>query len=352
MIWHPIEHIQLRLARRRYMPRTRVTRTGTIAKVSLLALAVIVLISVVLELKGSREGEVLAAYLRQQGVPPLDLVERAALRRRLVFVADIPGSIATKHFFADAVERIGLGSGLDLVGLEVDGAEQRYIDAYLSTPEEDVGILLGRPRAIHEHEGVANAYLGIYRRIRKLNDGLGADRRIRILALDADGWPPRRALAPNELAREFGARDSIMSLRMQQVLQLNPRTRSLLFVTGLSALRGAGGLVQTGGTRSIPVTWFAARLARLFPQDVYSILVDAPVAGAARVRVASYRGTAAGPLLAERYDGPPAAVPVRGALEFTGQPIRALATPGISFDLTPRSFRFGDVADAYLYLGQ
>jgi len=352
MIWNPIEHIQLRLARRRYMPRTRVVKTGTIAKVSLIALALIVAISAILEMRGTRDSTVLSQYLRQQGVAPLELIQRAALRRRLVFIADIPGSIATKQLFADAVERIALGSGLDLVGLEVDAAEQRYIDAYLSTPREDVGILLGRPRAIHEHEGMANAYLAIYRRIRKLNDGLGADRRIGILALDADGWPPIRALPPNQLARAFGARDSIMSLRLQQVLQLNPRTRCLLFVSGLSALRGGNGLVQTGGTRSISITWAAARLASSYPQDVYSVLVDAPVAGPARVSVARYAGTAAGPPLAEGYDGPPRAVPVRPPLSLTGHPIRTFTTPGISFDLTPRTLTLGDIADAYVYLGQ
>jgi len=351
MIWNPLEHIRHQLARRRYMPRTRVGRTGTIGKVSLAALGVIVAISAVLELSASREADALAAYLRDQGMPPLDLVERAALRRRLVFVADIPGSVLTKQFFADAVERVSRVSGLDLVGLEVDAAEQRYIDAYLSTEEEDVGILLRRPRAIHEHEGVANAYLGIYRRIRKLNDSLGPDRRIRILALDAQDWPPARPVPPQTLARRFGLRDSIMSARVRQVLELNPRTRIMLFVGGLSALRGTAGLVQTGGTRSIQVSWLAARLARLYPQDVYSILVDAPAVGAARVRVASYRGTAAGPLLAERYVGPPAAFPARAAPSFTRRPIRVLSSPGITFDLAPDSFEFPEVADAYVFLG-
>jgi hypothetical protein len=349
---NPLEYLQYQLARRRYLPRTRVTRAGTVGKVSLAALGVIVAISALLELRGSRESEVLAQLLEDRGTAPLELVQRAALRRRLVFLADIPGSVATKQFFADAVERVALGSGLDLVGLEVDPAEQRYIDAYLSTQSEDVGILLARPRAIHEHQGVANAYLAIYRRVRQLNEDLGPDRRIRILALDAEDWPPVRALPPNELARRFGARDSIMSLRLQQVLRMNPRTRSLLLVNGLSALRAGGGFIQTGGTRSIPVAWAAARLARVYPQDVYSILVDAPVVGAARVRVAAYRGTAAGPLLAERYRGAPAALAVAGALAAVRHPARAATTPGISFDLTPRSFSFGEAADAYVYLGQ
>lgn len=352
MFWNPVERIQLRLARRRYMPRTRVARTGTIGKVSLVALGVIVAISAVLELRGSREADALADFLRQRGVAPLELVERAALRRRLVFISDIPGSVATKQFFADALERVTRGSGLDVVALEVDAGEQRYIDAYLSTEQEDVGILLSRPRAIHEHEGVANAYLGIYRRVRQLNEKLGADRRIRIIALDAEDWPPARALPPQELARRFGVRDSVMGARMQSVLHANPRTRTLLFVSGMSSLRGGSGLVQTGGTRSIQVRWLADRLARAYPQDVYSILLDAPAVAAPRIRVASYRGTAAGPLLEERYSGPAAGVPARAAPSFTRQPVRIATTPGINFDFAPRTFEFSSVADAYIFLGQ
>jgi len=351
-MWNPIENLRQRMARRRYMPRARTQRTGTIAKVSLAALVVIVAISAALELRGSREGEVLADYVRAQGVPPLELIERAALRRRLVFVADIPGSVATKQLFADAVERVARGSGLDVVALEVDAGEQRFIDAYLSQPEEDIRILLGRPRAIRESEGVANAYLGIYRRVRQINDSLSADRRIRILALDAEGWPPARALPPHELVRRFGARDSIMAERMDRLLQRQPRTRSLLFVNGLSSLRGAGGLVQTGGTRALAVAWLAERLARSYPQDVYSILVDATAPGAARPRVAAYRGTTAGPLLAAEWGSQTVAVPVRPPLAALRQPVRATATPGTSFELTPRGFGLADVADAYVYLGQ
>lgn len=352
MPWRLVDRIQLRLARRRYMPRTRVVKAGTIARVSLGALVLIGALLWVLELHGTRDAATLTRYVRAAGVPPLELVERAALRRRLVFISDVPGSLATKQFFADALERIALGSGLDVVGLEVDAAEQRYIDAYLSTAGEDISILLGRPRAIHEHEGAANAYLAIYRRVRKLNDGFGPDRRIRILALDAEGWPPTRALPPFQLARGFGTRDSLMSLRLQQLLQLNPRTRSLLFVNGLSVQRGGGGLVQTGGTRSIPVTWLAARLAGVYPQDVYTVLVDAPIAGPARIPVARYAGTAVGPLLAEGREGLPIGVVVRPPLSLIRHPVRAIAMPGISFDLTPRTLTLGAVADAYIFLGQ
>jgi len=352
MTWNPVENIRHRLARRRYLPRARVTRAGTIARISLGVLALIIATIALLDLRGGDEGAQLADTLRRAGVAPVDLVANVASRHRLVLVADIPGSVAAKRFFADVVARVALGSGVDLVGLEVDGAEQRYIDAYLSTPVEDVGILLGRPRALREHEGLANAYLGIYRQIRKLNDQLGADRRIHVVALDAERWPPDRALPPGELARRFGARDSIMAERVEQQLQLNPRARMLIFVGGLNALHDAGGLVQTGGTAPVEVSWFAARLARLYPLDVFSVLVDAPAVAEPRIRVISYQGTAAGPLLAERYRGEPAAILLLPDRPYPDHPIRFATTPGIRFQLTPDDLQLPQAADAYAYLGQ
>jgi hypothetical protein len=351
-MWNPIEKLRQRMARRRYMPRARITRTGTIGKVSLAALVLIIAVSALLELRGSREGEVLAAAVEARGVAPLDLVERAALRRRLVFLADVPGSLATKQLFADAIERVSRRSGLDVVALEVDAAEQRYIDAYLSTPHEDIGILLARPRAVREAEGMANAYLNIYRQVRRLNGALGADRRIRILALDAEGWPPSRALPPQELARRFADRDSIMADRVTGMLERQPRTRTLLFVNGLSALRGGAGVVQTAGTRNLQAHWLAERLARRYPQDVYTFLVDAASQAGARPRLAAYRGTAAGPLLADRWRRGPVAVTVGDALAALRPPIRTTTTPGTLFELTPREANLRDLADAYVFLGQ
>lgn len=348
MIWNPIDSYQQRRARRRYMPRANTARTGTIAKVSMVALALILLVSVVIELSGGSAGPALAKHVRENGVAPLELIERAARGRRLVFLADVPGAPAPKQLAADAVERLGLGAGLDVVGLEVPASEQPYIDLYLNTPEENAGILLARPRAIREGEGSGNAFLEIYRRVRRVNDQLGADRRIRILALDGEDWPPQRALAPHELARLFGARDSAMQERVQSVLTRLPRARMLLFVGGLQAMASGGANIQTGGTRTVRAQWLAARLRQRFPQDVYSILVDA-AAGGGRPRVAAYRGTAAGPLL-EEENAPTAAVTTRHGFDFTRQPIRTVGTPGVNFELDPRTFLLRDVADAYIYL--
>ena len=173
-----------------------------------------------------------------------------------------------------------------------------------------------------------------------------------IVALDAGDWPPAGAPAPNELARAYGQRDAAMEQRILSILQRDPRTRMLLFLDGVHALRSGGANVQTGGTRTVEVQWLAARLSTAYPQDVYSILVDASAPALGRPRVAAYRGTAAGPLLAPEFGRREIAAPVRSSMSFTRQPIRVSATPGINFELAPRTFAITDVAKAQIYLGQ
>lgn len=347
-MWNPIESYRQRQARNRYMPKARPERTGRIAKVSVIALVLILAISAALELGGGGEASSLAEHVRAEGVPPLELIEQAARARRLVFLADVPGTSAPRRLAAEAIEKLGTGIGLDAVALEVPASEQPYIDLYLNRPEEDAGILLSRPRAVREGEA---GYFDIYRAVRRVNDRLPPERRLRIIALDDEDWPPQRALSPNQLAQRFGARDSAMQQRIQGVLDRAPRAKILIFVSGLQALASGGARVQTGGTRTIEATWLAARLRERYPQDVYSILVDAPGAGTARPLVASYRGTVAGPLLAEEGVGS-IGVSTRTGFDFSRQPIRVGETPGIRFELEPRAFTLADVAHGYIYLEQ
>src|SRR5690606_998602 len=173
-------------------------------------------------------------------------------------------------------------------------------------------------------------YFEIYRAVRRVNDQLPPERRLRIIALDDEDWPPKQALSPNQLAQRFGARDSAMQQRLQAVLERAPRAKILIFVSGLQALASGRARVQTGGTRTVETTWLAARLREVYPQDVFSILVDAPGAGTARPLVVAYRGTAAGPLLAEEGVGS-IGVSTRTGFDFSRQPIRLVSTPGIRF---------------------
>jgi hypothetical protein len=351
---NPLDSWRQRQARRRYMPRAKSARTGTVARFSLIALALIVAAAALLEMRrGGGAGAELAEHARDSRLDPLDLVEAAARSRRLVFVADVQSAIAPKRFAAQTIERLALGPGLDLVVLEVDAAEQPHIDRYLATAPEDASILMTRPRAIREDDAASRTYVDIYRTVWRVNQELGAHRRVRIVAADLPGWPPARAVSPHDAARMFGERDEhMMDAVMQRALARTPNVRVLFFVGGLHALKTGGGRVQTGGTRPVEAHWLAARLRERFPQDVFTILVDAAPSRVIATEVATYRGTAAAEAL--RRGGIPSGSAFRIDDAFdalTRTPIRIVGTTGVDFTLEPRTAPLSDLADAYIYFG-
>jgi hypothetical protein len=350
---NPLDSWRQRQARQRYMPRARTTRAGTITKVSLAALVVIILAAALLEMRrGGGEAD-LVEHARENRLDPLDLVEVAGRSRRLLFIADIPSAAAPKRFAAQAVERLAMGPGLDLLVLEVDADEQPHIDRYLATAPEDASILMSRPRAIREDDGASRTYVDLYRTVWRVNQELGAHRRVRIVAADRAGWPPARATSPHDAARLFGERDEHMLQAVDsRALARNPGARVLFFMGGLHALKSGGGVVQTGGTRPVEVKWLAARLVERYPHDVYTVLTDASPSRVAGTEVAAYRGTAAAEPL--RRGGIPSGSGFRLNEEFdalTRAPVRVIGTTGLSFTLEPRSARFTEVADAYVYFG-
>jgi hypothetical protein len=343
-----------RQARRRYMPRARTARTGTIARLSIAAMVVILLAAALLEMRrgGGAEAD-LVAHARENRLDPLDLVEVAGRSRRLLFIADVHSAVAPKRFAADAIERLALGPGLDLVVLEVDADEQPFIDRYLATVPEDASILMSRPRAIREDDAASRSFVDVYRTVWRVNQELGAHRRVRIVAADRPGWPPARSLSPQEAARQYGERDEHMAQAVvDRALGRTPGARVLFFVGGLHALKSGGGVVQTGGTRPVSVTWLAARMAERHPQDVFTILTDATPARVIAAEVASYRGTAAADAL--RRGGLPAGSAFRVEEAFDGltrSPIRMVTATGLNFTLEPRAARLSELADAYVYFG-
>jgi len=351
----PLDWWRQRQARRKYMPSTTRGRAGTTAKVAGVALVGIIAVAAVLEMrKSGGPEEDLVAHARTAALKPLDVVEVAGRSRRLLFLADIAGSQATKRFAAEAIERLATTSGLDFVVLDVDSAEQPYIDLYLATAPEDASILLGRPRAIREGDPASRSFLDLYSKIWKVNQELGADRRIRILAADLPGWPPAQAASPNERAEMFGKRDAHMLDAVRtRALGRNSNARILFFVDGLHALKSGGGRIQAGGTRPVDVKWLAAEFTKMYPQDVYSILTDASSAGVTATPVASYRGTDV--LETFRRGGISSGSAFRlnegpfNALSRT--PVNAAGTTGLEFSFEPRDVPFSELADAYIYLG-
>jgi hypothetical protein len=351
---NPLDRWRQRQARRRYMPRVERAKSGTIARFSIIAVILLVVAGALLEMRrgGGSEAE-LVEYARGNQLDALDLIESAGRSRRLIFLADVPSAAAPKRFAADAIERLARGPGLDLVVLDVDAGEQPFIDRYLATAPEDASILMGRPRAIRESDGASRTFVDIYRTVWRVNQELGAHRRVRIVAADRAGWPPARAVSPHDAAGMFGERDAHMvDAVMQRALAREPSARVLFFVNGLHALKVGGGRVQTGGTRPVEVQWLAARLAEQFPQDVYTILTDAAPARVVTADVATYRGTQAADVM--RRAGVPSGAAFRLDDSFdalTRTPIRIVGTTGLDFTLEPRTTPFSRVADAYIYFG-
>jgi hypothetical protein len=351
---NPLDRWRQRQARRRYMPHSKTDRTGTIAKVSLVALVLIVAAAALLELRrgGGAEAE-LVEYARQNAQDGLDMVEAAARTRRLIFLADVPSAAAPKRFAAEVIERLATGPGLDLVVLDVDADEQPFIDRYLATAPEDASILMARPRAIRQDDGASRTFVDVYRTVWRVNQDLGAHRRVRIVAGDRPGWPPGRATSPHDAARMFGERDAhMMEAVMLRALAREPSARVLFFVNGLHALKQGGGRVQTGGTRPVDVQWLAARMMERFPQDVFSILTDATPSRVVAADVVTYRGTVAADAM--RRAGVRGGSAFRLAAPFdqlSRAPIRVVGTTGIDFLLEPRVAPLSEIADAYIYFG-
>ncbi|MBR9990307.1 MAG: hypothetical protein KFH98_11150 [Gemmatimonadetes bacterium] len=352
-MFNPLEWWEQRRARQRYMPHAK-RSSGRTAKVAVVALVVIVAAAALLEFRrgGGSESEFIE-MARESALDPVDLAEEAARTRRLVFVSDIATAVAPKRFAAEAIERIALGSGLDLVVLDIDSDEQPHIDRYLATAPEDASILLSRPRAIREGAGASREYLDIYRTVWRVNQELGAARRVRIIAADAPGWPPTRATSPADATRMFAARAGHMVTTLsERALARNPGARVFFLVDGLHALKTGGGRVQTGGATPADMTWLASRLRETWPSDVYTILVDATPSRSIGAEVAAYRGTAYADIM--RRGGLPTGTALRVSGLFNDisrSPVRTVGTTGIDFSLEPRAAPMTDLADAYVYFG-
>ena len=351
-MWSFVERFKQKRARKRFMPAPRRRGTGTISKLAIAAVVLILAVTAALQLRhGSTDTTDFLAAVRDNTATGLEIIERGAAARRLVFLADVPSASTPKELAAQAIERLAQGSGLDIVALEIDAAEQPWIDRYLSTPQEDASILLSRPRISRESEGVSRAYLDILRAVRRMNDRMGPDQQIRIIALDMTGWPPAGAVSPSEATRRFGERDSVMLATITPLLDVDPKSRVLFFVGGLHVLKGGTGIVQTGGTKTVELHPLASRLAALYPQDVYSILVDATPMRIPAAAVAVYRGTVAGRVLRDAGIKVGSGMTMDASFDFARSPIEVVEKPGIHFDLTPHDLPLSGLADAYIYLG-
>lgn len=349
---NPFEFIRRRRARARYMPRKQ-RQSGTTAIIAVVVVLVIIALAIILEMRNGGEAEAtLEAYVAEHRTDAMALVTGAARSHRYVLIGDVPGATSPKRFAGEVIEAVARNGGIDAVALDVDSDLQPWIDSYLTTKPEDASVLLSHPRALHDAEGTSQAYLALYRTIWRLNNEFGADRRIRVIAMDLPGWPPVRPLGPSQAATAFAARDSVMLRTLTERLDRSPRARVIAFVDGLHVLQGDGE-VQTGGTSPIRFRLLGGALRERFAGDVYSVLVDAPAGRGVSAEVARFRRTRAFEVLQNARAGSngPVAVRLTPAFDFSARMIETVGTPGLDFTIVPPDYALADLVNAYIYLG-
>lgn len=354
---HPIDYLKQRLrkrmTRRRYTPRTQRGGVGTTAKLSLVILFLILLFGAILELRPHGDEAALLEHAAESAVRPVGLIADAARSHRLIFLANVPGSLAPKRLAMAVIDTLARSHGLDVVAFDVDADQQPWIDRYIESKPEDASILLAHPRTLREAEGMQDAYLAIYRRVWRLNQRLGADRRIRVLAVDDPGWPAGGRLSTGEAAVRFSRRDAHMFERVRnRILNRSAQARVLFFVDGLHVLR-ATAQVGAGGTAPTPMTLLAGIFEENYPHEVYSIVTDAAFGRVVNPEVASYRSTR---ILETLRDGRPGgystfALRAHRRLDILDDMIITTNRPGITLKIVPADYRLADLIDAYVFLG-
>jgi hypothetical protein len=337
---------------RRRLLRPRQPRwLNATAALSLLALVGIALVGALLSKRGAAgDAAELVDAARQDAIPPGQLIVEGARTHRIVILGDVPGSAAARRIAADAVEGMALGPGLDALVLDVDRNAQPYIDAYLQAPAEDASILLAHPETTPGPN--ADDYLLIYRRVWQLNQKLGADRAITVVAAGLPGWPPSGALAPRAEAELYARRGPAMAQAIEQnVFARIPRGRVLVFVDGYQALKSGSGALAAGGGSPFQVPWLAALLADAHRGEVYSALQDGPPGGLRERPATTYTGTRAYQIFHDARVHAPFGLPVGQSFHFMRQPIVTTSSPGTQLMIEPNDYRLGDVVDGYIYLG-
>ncbi len=336
--------------KRRLRPPPKYGRRGVTTAAAAAALLLIMLAGWLIDRRaGTADETTLVETLRDASDDPAGAVAAAVRANRMVFLSDIHASASTKRLAVQALERIIETGGLDVLVLEVGADQQPIIDQYLLSNPENASLLVTNERTIREPGPATRDYLEIYRTVWKLNQKLGADQRIYILAADLDGWPPARPLSPADLARRSAEREAHMEARIREVRERLPAARMLIFMTGFHALKNVEGLVQSSGAGTVRVAWLADRLAKQFPEEVYSFVVDAPAVGSGG-DVTTFTGTKISSILHRNGLGRTLAARLGPEFNFVREPLLIQKSPGVSFELEPRDYGLGDVADGYIQL--
>jgi len=342
------DRYRLSRAKQRYM-REPVRRTGLVATVALLlALAVVTL--AIVERRSEGRQAAIDAFVHARAVDPMEAIAAGFRSRRSVILGDVSGATAPKVFAADVIAFLARGLGLDIVAVEIGADLQPVIDRYLDAEIDDASTLVANPRVLRAATGDAGAWLALYRRVWQLNRELGADRRIRVLAIDSPGWPAGRATSPARLLALLDQREAALLRTVDDHLGARNEPASILFfVDGFHSLRSAI-RVETGAASST-ITTLAMRLRSPGGARAFSVLVDAAPGATALSAVPAYRPARLYQLTRRASPGrTPLAIPPARDFPATAADLEVASPPGLSVHIDPRTTPLSDLIDLYIRL--
>jgi hypothetical protein len=301
---------------------------------------------------GGGDSEELAEFAEARGAEPAELVVAGAGSRRIIVIGDVPGRAEPKRLVRDVLRRFGESGGADALVVDVDSAHQLAFDRYTATTPEDASILTRATGLLPAGESGRQA-LELYRAVWEMNQELGADRRMRILAVAPGAWPPAAALPPKVAAETYAARGVAMADRIgEQALARTSRSRVVVLVDALQALRVGHAELRVGGGGAIASHWLAATLAQRYPVDVYTVLPDVSLDMAGYPLVAQYAGTRVHERLTKAIPSEALGLPVAGPIAEFREPLLVRTGPGVSISILPLEHTLADLADAYVFLPQ
>lgn len=336
-------------SRKRWMRQPLSWQRG--GAVALAAVIVLAIAAVVLDSEAAGEMRPVVDYLEDRGREPAAVIADAGRAARVILLSDIRDLPAPKRVAAEAVRALAEGPGLDAVVLAVSSDEQPYVDAFLNAPREDATVLLSRPAAVREESGVARSFLDIYSAVYRVNEELGAARRIRVLAVDIPGWPPPEGANPDEVARLYAARPDHMLQRMdEELLARIPDARLLVFIDGYMTLQRTYGAVSFAGGDPMRVDWLGERLRERNPGQVRTVLLDATAGATGLPRIPMYQGTVFHRALRREMRGD-RAVRVTDVFSSVNDPLLETSSAALRLDIRPDTYTLRDVADVYVFLG-
>ena len=301
---------------------------------------------------GGGDADELSEFVRAQGSPPAEMIASSAGSRRVVVIGDVPGSSVPKRLAQEVMREMAAHGGVDALVVEVDTLLQPVFDRYTATAPEDASLLTRVPGLLPAGDA-GRHWLELYRSVYAINEQLGADRRIRILAAGPGPWPPRQALPPKEAAESYARRGSRMAERVSALmLERTSSSRIVALVDPLQAIRSGSGELRVGGGGAIQTTWFAADLAGRYPVDVYSVLVDASLESTGYPLVVQYAGTRVHERLLKAIPSEAVGMPAAGPVGEYGDPLLLRTGPGVTVSLLPDDHTLADLVDGYVFLPQ